>query len=209
MMNGCFITFEGTEGSGKTTIIKKIEAYYKARGFKVIATREPGGSEIAEQIRNVILDVKNLKMDAVTEAMLYAASRRQHLIDVIIPYLKQGYIVFCDRFIDSSLAYQGWGRGLGIDKVYQMNLLATDGILPDLTVYIDVDPQVGIKRIKENKRAEDRLDLEDLAFHQKVYSGYREVAKRFKDRFVTVEGNRTADAVYLDVLKIIDEYIGR
>ena len=122
-MKGLFITFEGTEGSGKTTLIDQIANYYSNKGFRVVKTREPGGSKIAEDIRNVILDVNNTNMDPITEALLYAASRRQHLYEKVIPYLEQGYLVLCDRFIDSSLAYQGYARGLGIKKYTKLTSL--------------------------------------------------------------------------------------
>ncbi len=206
-MKGFFITFEGTEGSGKTTVIEKVEAYYIEKGYQVIRTREPGGSKIAEDIRNVILDVDNVKMDSITEAMLYAASRRQHLVEKVIPYLEQGYIVLCDRFIDSSLAYQGYARGLGIDKVYQMNLMATNGLLPDATIYVDVRPEVGLSRIKSNNREQNRLDLEKLSFHQNVYDGYHKVAGMFKDRFKVVNGEQTREKVFEDTIDILNQLI--
>ena len=206
-MKGFFITFEGTEGSGKTTVIEKVEAYYIEKGYQVIRTREPGGSKIAEDIRNVILDVDNVKMDSITEAMLYAASRRQHLVEKVIPYLEQGYIVLCDRFIDSSLAYQGYARGLGIDKVYQMNLMATNGLLPDATIYVDVRPEVGLSRIKSNNREQNRLDLEKLSFHQNVYDGYHIVAEMFKDRFKVVNGEQTREKVFEDTIDILNQLI--
>ena len=208
-MKGYFITFEGTEGSGKTTVIEKIEEYYKEKGYNVIRTREPGGSKIAEDIRNVILDVNNTAMDSITEALLYAASRRQHLVEKVIPYLEKGYIVLCDRFIDSSLAYQGYARGLGIDKVYEMNLIATNGLLPDATIYVDVRPEVGLSRIKTNNREQNRLDLEKLTFHQKVYDGYSEVAKKFKNRFRVINGEHSRDEVLNDTIKVLDEIIGK
>ena len=206
-MKGYFITFEGTEGSGKTTVIEKVEQYYKDRGYKVVRTREPGGSKIADDIRNVILDVNNTNMDAITEAMLYAASRRQHLVEKVIPYLEQGYIVLCDRFIDSSLAYQGHARGLGIDKVYQMNLMATNGLLPDATIYIDVKPEVGLSRIKSNHREQNRLDLEKMSFHEKVYEGYYLVSKMFEDRFKVVNGDQERENVLNDTLTVLNNII--
>lgn len=186
-----FISFEGGEGSGKTTIIENLYRDLSEMGFLLIKTREPGGSRIAEQIRNVILDVNNVKMDYRTEALLYAASRRQHLTEVIVPALKENKIVLCDRYIDSSLAYQGYARGLGIDEVYKINQYATDGIMPDLTFYIDVSPEEGLKRIRKSDRIMDRLDLEQCAFHQKVQEGYRQVAKLFKNRIAVIDGNRT------------------
>lgn len=206
-MKGYFITFEGTEGSGKTTVIEKVEQYYISKGYNVIRTREPGGSKIAEDIRNVILDVNNTNMDAITEAMLYAASRRQHLVEKVIPYLEQGYIVLCDRFIDSSLAYQGHARGLGIEKVYQMNLMATNGLLPDATIYIDVKPEVGLSRIKSNNREQNRLDLEKISFHEKVYEGYYLVSQMFKERFKVINGDQERESVLNDTLVVLNNII--
>lgn len=206
-MKGFFITFEGTEGSGKTTVIEKVVKYYIDKGYKVIKTREPGGSKIAEDIRNIILDVNNTNMDAITEAMLYAASRRQHLVEKVIPYLEQGYIVLCDRFIDSSLAYQGYARGLGIEKVYQLNLIATNGLLPLKTIYIDVHPEIGLSRIKNNNREQNRLDLEKLSFHQKVYEGYNQVSNMFKDRFIVINGEQEQEKVFNDTVEVLNTII--
>lgn len=206
-MKGYFITLEGTEGSGKTTIIEKLTNYYTNKGYKVIRTREPGGSKIAEDIRNIILDVNNTTMDSITEAMLYAASRRQHLVEKVIPYLEKGYIVLCDRFIDSSLAYQGYARGLGIDKVYQLNLIATNGLLPDATVYIDVHPKVGLARIKANNREQNRLDLEKLSFHEKVYEGYHQVSQMFKERFIVINGEQNQEKVFDDTINALNTVI--
>lgn len=206
-MKGYFITFEGTEGSGKTTVIEKVEQYYINKGYNVIRTREPGGSKIAEDIRNVILDVNNTNMDSITEAMLYAASRRQHLVEKVIPYLEKGYIVLCDRFIDSSLAYQGHARGLGIEKVYQLNLIATNGILPDATIYVDVLPEVGLARIKSNNREQNRLDLEKISFHQKVYEGYAKVSEMFNERFKVINGDQEREKVFNDTIKVLNKLI--
>lgn len=206
-MKGLFITFEGTEGSGKTTLIDKVENYLNEKGFKVVKTREPGGIKIAEQIRNVILDVNNTKMDKITEALLYAASRRQHLVEKVLPNLEKGYIVICDRFIDSSLAYQGYARGIGIDKVYKINLSATDGILPDYTFYIDVRPEVGLARIAKNNREQNRLDLENINFHKNVYEGYKQVEKLFPERFININGEQSIDMVFNDIKNKLDSIL--
>lgn len=203
-MKGIFITFEGTEGSGKTTLIEQVAKHYKELGLTVITTREPGGSKIAEDIRNVILDVNNTNMDSITEALLYAASRRQHLCEKVIPNLEEGHIVLCDRFIDSSLAYQGYARGLGIEKVYQVNQFATNGLLPDVTIYVNVHPEVGLARIKSNNREENRLDLEKIDFHKKVYEGYYQVSQMFKERFKVVDGEKSREQVYAETIAIID-----
>ena len=164
-MKGIFITLEGGEGSGKTTIAKMLKEVLEPQKHVVI-TREPGGVKIAEEIRNVIVDVNNTEMDARTEALLYAASRRQHLVEKVMPVLAQGGIVICDRFIDSSLVYQGIGRGLGIENVYNMNLFATEGVMPDLTLFFDIKPEEALKRINmDDEREVNRLDLEKIDFH--------------------------------------------
>ena len=206
-MKGIFITFEGCEGSGKTTVINSIYDILINSGYSVIKTREPGGSKIAEDIRNVILDVENTEMDDITEALLYAASRRQHLVEKVIPYLEKGYIVICDRFLDSSLAYQGYARGIGIDKVYNINMSATDGLLPDLTIYIDLDPEIGLNRISTNNREQNRLDKEKLSFHKKVYEGYQKVQEMFSDRVISIDGNQDREHVLNDTLKVIKTFI--
>lgn len=206
-MNKRFITFEGGEGTGKTTLIEKLMVDLKDAGFDAIKTREPGGSKISEQIRNVILNVENTEMEYMTEALLYAASRCQHLEEVIKPALNAGKVVICDRYIDSSLAYQGVARDLGIDKVYKINDYAISGFYPDLTIYIDVDPEIGLARIKQNHRDMDRLDLEKIAFHNKVRSGYLEVAKMFPDRIKVIDGNDTIDNIYKKIKEIVFDSI--
>lgn len=198
-MNMKFITFEGGEGSGKTTIIKMLTDELIKNGVDFIVSREPGGSKISEEIRNIILNVDNKEMDYMTEALLYAASRRQHLKEIVWPSIKEGKLVVCDRYLDSSLVYQGRARGLGVDRVYDINMHATDGFLPDLTIYLDVTPEVGLGRIKSNNRDVNRLDLEKMAFHEDVRKGYLEIAERFNNRIVVVDANRDIAEVYSDV----------
>lgn len=203
-MSGLFITLEGPEGSGKTTAALKMVDTLKTLGYEVVYTREPGGIEIAEQIRQVILDPKNTAMDAKTEALLYAASRRQHLVEKVMPALKEGKIVLCDRFVDSSLVYQGMGRGLGIDTVYQMNLFAIEDVMPDLTIFFDVKPEVGLARIAaDSNREVNRLDMETIDFHHKVYNGYVEVAKHFPNRIVTVDASKDKDEVFDQCMNLV------
>ena len=146
-------------------------------------------------------------MDKITEALLYAASRRQHLVEKVLPNLEKGYIVICDRFIDSSLAYQGYARGIGIDKVYKINLSATDGILPDYTFYIDVRPEVGLARIAKNNREQNRLDLENINFHKNVYEGYKQVEKLFPERFININGEQSIDMVFNDIKNKLDSIL--
>jgi len=198
------ITLEGVEGSGKSTVINYIKDFLENKGHHVVVTREPGGIDIAEQIRSVILDKKNVEMDGRTEALMYAAARRQHLVEKIMPALSDGKIVLCDRFIDSSLAYQGNARGLGIDEVFAINKFAIGTFMPNLTLYLDLDPQIGLNRISENKGREvNRLDLEELSFHIKVREGYEEVLKRFPKRIVKVNANQEIQDVISDIQGIL------
>ncbi|MEG1565682.1 MAG: dTMP kinase [Bacilli bacterium] len=191
-----FITFEGPEGSGKTSVMKVVAERFIAEGKNIILTREPGGTEIAEQIRNVILDKKNTSLDPIAEALLYAASRRQHLVEKIWPALKEGKIVFCDRFLDSSLAYQGGARGLGIDNVLGINMFATEGFFPQLTLLFDIVPEQGLERISANKNREvNRLDLEKITFHHKVRNTFLELAKQYKDRYIIIDASLPFDDV--------------
>lgn len=200
-----FITFEGGEGAGKSTAIKRIVEKLTSEGYEIVLTREPGGTPIAEEIRNVILDKKNTAMDPRTEALLYAASRRQHLVEKVIPALKEGKLVLCDRFIDSSLAYQGGAREIGIDNVYNMNLFATEGMLPDLTILFDIKPEEGLARIAANSQREvNRLDVEKLAFHNKVRDSFHELAKKFPERFVIIDASKGPDEVFEESYKAIE-----
>lgn len=207
-MGGLFISFEGGEGSGKTTIAKMIKKQLEKEGYKVTLTREPGGVDIAEKIRNVIVDVNNSSMDKKTEALLYAASRRQHLVEKVIPALNNNEIVICDRFIDSSLVYQGIARGIGIDEVYQMNLFATENILPKRTIFFDIKPELGLERIYANKNREiNRLDLESIEFHNKVYEGYLLLCDKYAQRIKKIDASLDIDSVYQQVLFIIREIL--
>ena len=204
-MKSYFISFEGPDGSGKSTVLKQVVAEIGPRlKTQYLVTREPGGSKIAEKIRQLILDPVNEEMSAKTEALLYAASRSQHMFETVIPALKAGKIVFSDRFVDSSLAYQGAGRELGVAAVKQINDFATSKIEPDLTIFLDVKPQVGLTRIaKERAGQEDRLEQEKLNFHQKVYQGYQEVIKAHPERIKVVDANKPFNLVVKDCVKII------
>lgn len=206
-MKGKFITLEGPDGSGKTTVSLKIVQLLQHQGYKVMLTREPGGVDIAEQIRNVILDKKNTAMDAKTEALLYAAARRQHLVEKVLPALQQGYIVICDRFVDSSLAYQGVGRQLGIDKVYAINLFAIEDIMPDKTIFFDIDYQLGLQRIRKNERVSDRMDEASQDFHKMVYDGYLQICQKYADRIVKIDASQDVDHVVEAAMKEIKKVL--
>lgn len=176
MKNGLFISIEGPDGSGKSTQIEVLRKYFEKQGIDVLLTREPGGTPISEKIREIILDKNNMEMDDMTEALLYAASRAQHVAEVIKPALAAGKIVICDRFIDSSIAYQGYGRELG-DCVRVINEYAVRGCIPDMTFLMKMDPKVGKERISESEQ--DRLEQEKLDFHRRVFDGYIEMERAF------------------------------
>jgi len=208
MQNGCFIVFEGGEGSGKSTILEKIYNWMIEEKKQCIKTREPGGIKISEQIREVILNAENIKMDGRTEALLYAAARRQHLVEKVIPALKEGKIVLCDRFIDSSLAYQGFARGLGIEEIYKINEFAIDGCMPNISILFDIEPAVGLDRINKDKDREiNRIDLEKIDFHNRVREGYNEIFETSKGRMIKIDASKTIEQVYEDVKKIIMVHI--
>ncbi|WP_026673702.1 dTMP kinase [Alkalihalobacterium bogoriense] len=208
MNKGIFITIEGGEGAGKTTILKKVADQLQHQGIKTIVTREPGGIKIAEAIRSVILDKANTAMDARTEALLYAAARRQHLVEKVIPAINDGYVVLCDRFIDSSLAYQGVARGIGIHEVRTINEFAIEGYMPDLTLFFDIDPSEGLKRIsKDSNREINRLDLEANAFHEKVRKGYEQVVNEYRERIIVIDANQPVDVVFKEAMAVIENRI--
>lgn len=205
MKEGTFITIEGPDGSGKSTIVKMIEKYLNEKQVNYISTREPGGIHISEQIREVILNTKNTSMDGRTEALLYAAARRQHLVEKVIPALKAGKIVICDRFIDSSLAYQGYARGIGMEEVMNINEFAIDKYMPNLTLYLDIEPKLGLERILKNKNREvNRLDLENLNFHEKVREGYLKILKQYPDRVKKIDASQSLDNVFDDVKNFLN-----
>lgn len=197
MAKGLFITFEGGEGSGKTSIITRLVPMLEKLGQDVLTSREPGGVKIAEDIRNIILNPENTQMCYETEALLFAASRMQHLREKVIPALESGKLVICDRYLDSSLVYQGYSRGLGLEKVMQVNAFALE-YMPEKTFFIDVKPSVGLERLKGREKC-DRLDKEKLEFHDKIYQGYKELARLYPDRIVTINGERDIEEIVLDI----------
>lgn len=206
MHKGIFITFEGNDGSGKTTISKKVYESLLEKGYPVIYTREPGGIDIAEKIRTIILDPNHTAMDARCEALLYAASRRQHLVEKILPALEQGKIVLCDRFVDSSLAYQGIGRGIGIDEVLRINEFAIEKHMPDATIFLTVSLKTGMQRVNARGNL-DRMDQEANDFHQRVADGYEKVRKMFADRMFEIDAEADMETVYKAALKKCEEII--
>ncbi|RIW29890.1 dTMP kinase [Bacillus salacetis] len=208
MEQGIFITVEGPEGAGKSTIIKQMAEELAGKGHEVVLTREPGGITIAEEIREVILNPKHTEMDERTEALLYAAARRQHLAEKVIPALENKQIVLCDRFLDSSLAYQGHARGIGMEEVYSINQFAIGNTMPDITLYFDVEPEVGLQRISKHQGREvNRLDLETLEFHERVREGYLMLLEKFPDRIKKIDAGKSFTEVYQHAFNIVEKYI--
>ncbi|MDD3393889.1 MAG: dTMP kinase [Clostridia bacterium] len=207
-MRGFFISVEGSDGSGKSTQIKKIEAYLKKMNQEILLTREPGGTVISEKIRELLLDPSNQAMKAKTEMLLYAAARAQHLEEFILPNLAQGRSVLTDRFTDSSIAYQGFGRELG-EVVAEVNFIATGGISPDITFFLELPPDVGIARKKaEENHTMDRLEMEKQEFHQRVYNGYKTLCDLQGQRICRIDATQDIDAVFAQIQAGLDRLFG-
>jgi len=209
MKNGIIISFEGPDGAGKTTVLEQVFPVLQEKGYDIVTTREPGGVEIAERIRDVILDVNHVAMDSKTELLLYMAARRQHYVEKVLPAVEAGKVVLIDRFIDSSIAYQGAGRGLDKDIITRLNDFATDGRKPDLTLYFDVESEIGLARIAKNTEREvNRLDLEKLDMHKRVREGYLALTEQEK-RIVTIDASRELADVVSETLHTILEQLAK
>lgn len=205
MNKGLFITFEGGEGSGKSTVIQQVKQQLLNKQLDVFVTREPGGSRIGEDIRQILLNHENTNMDPLTESYLFAASRRQHLIECIVPKLDADVVVLCDRYVDSSIVYQGYARGIGVEQVAAINKVVIEDYLPQLTFFIDVSPEIALSRIQTG-RHQNRLDVESSQFHQKVYEGYMLLAAQ-TSRIKRIEGDQPIEQVVADIMKYINEYL--
>ncbi|WP_394011618.1 dTMP kinase [Anaerococcus cruorum] len=205
-MNGKLIVFEGPDGSGKTTILKKVNEKLTDEGYKLKLVREPGGTDISEKIREIIIDNDNINMAAKTESLLFAASRAQLVEEKLRPALENGEIILCDRFVLSSLLYQGVGRGLGIDEVKTINDFATGDIKPDLTIFFNIDYKTALVRKRANFSA-DRLENEDFDFHKRIFDAYISIADRYKDDIKQVDATRSIEEVSTDVLKLIKDLL--
>lgn len=202
-MEGKFIVFEGPDGSGKTTQLKLLAQKLVEFGYDVVTTREPGGTKISEDIRNILLDVKNIEMHSKTEAFLYASARAQHVEELIKPALKAGKMVLCDRFTDSTIAYQGYGRNLDKEFLTDINKLATGGLKPDLTIILDLDPLLAKERIRKNREAlEDRIEQEKLDFHQRVRQGFLKLAQENPQKYLVIDGTLACEEI---AQKVLDE----
>ena len=201
---GKFITFEGCDGCGKSTQLRLLSEYLEKNGVPHIFTREPGGGKISEAIREILLNGKNSEMTDACEALLYAAARVQHLSDRVEPALNEGKLVVCDRYVDSSLAYHAYARGLGTDFIGKINAYALEHYLPDVTVFIDLTPEAAFKR-KHGADENDRLEQAGMAFHRRVYEGYKAIAAENPERVVCVDGNQTPDEIFTEVVRILKE----
>ena len=204
MARGKFITFEGCDGSGKSTQLRLLSEYWTKNGIAHIFTREPGGGKISEAIREILLSGKNMEMTDECEALLYAASRVQHLSDRVEPALSKGELVVCDRYVDSSLAYQAYARGLGVEFIEKINSFALEKYLPDVTVFIDLTPEAAFKR-KHGADENDRLEQAGMAFHKRVYEGYKALSEKYPQRIVCVNGEQTPQEIFACVLEILKE----
>lgn len=199
-----FITFEGSEGSGKSTQIKMLAAHLRQRGYEVLVTREPGGTHIGEQVRHCLHDVQNKEMTAAAEALLYSASRSQLVREVIIPALEKGVVVICDRFADSTIAYQGYGRQLDLEALVTITHFATGGLKPDLTILFDIDVEEGLSRRTAGGEEMNRMDLQELGFYKRVRNGYKELVKKEPERWVIVDASRPPDEIQDVVRRSVD-----
>lgn len=200
-----FITLEGPEGSGKSTQILRLAASLREAGYSVVATREPGGTPIGDQIRNVLHDTANTAMSPMAEVLLYSASRAQLVEEIIRPALESGYVVICDRYADSTIAYQGYGRGLDRTMLADITAYATGGLVPDLTVFLDLDVTEGISRRRNEGEEMNRLDLEEIAFHERVRAGYHHLAAAGPSRWVKVDAGRPVSSIAVDIREIVFE----
>lgn len=207
-MKGKFLVFEGIDGSGKTTQLKLLGDKLATRGYPVLFTREPGGTRIGETVRDLLLDPQHSELVPVAEAFLYAAARAQHVAQVILPALQEGKIVLCDRFLDSSLAYQGYGRGLDVGQLEKLNEVATAGLKPDLVLLLDFLCDTGMDRIAESGREVDRIEQEDRVFHRKVRAGYLALAERDANRYRVIDANRSIDQIHGDIVRVVEEILG-
>lgn len=205
-VKGIFITLEGPDGSGKSTITKLLSEYLKEKGHDVLTTREPGGTKISEDIRKIILDSRNTSMSDTTEALLYAASRAQHVSQKISPAINEGKIIICDRFVLSSLVYQGIGRGLGVDKVKAINDFAIQGVEPDLILFFDISPEIALKR-KTRKNRGDRLEREKIDFHNKVYEGYLSLIELYEGKIKVIDATKTKEKTFEQVKNLVDNLL--
>ncbi|KPK77229.1 MAG: hypothetical protein AMJ89_02860 [candidate division Zixibacteria bacterium SM23_73] len=208
-MAGFFITFEGIDFCGKTTQAKKLANYLREKGYEVVLIREPGGEKISEKIRKILLSERNKEMTHMTELLLYIASRAQLTQRIILPALKEKKIVICDRYSDSTLAYQGYGRGLNKSMIRNLNQVASSGLSPNLTILLDVPVKVCLKRRAKEKKGKDRLEKEKLEFHQKIRDGYLKIAQKNKKRIKIIDGRKDQEKTWQKVKSAADSFFNK
>ncbi len=208
-MAGFFITFEGIDCCGKTTQARKLVSYLRRRGHQVLLVREPGGERIAERIRRILLSEKNSEMSLISELLLYQSARAQLTERMILPALKEGKVVVCDRYADSSLAYQGYGRGLNKKMIKQLNQISTSGLVPDLTILLDLPVKISFRRKEKEKRKKDRLERERFEFHQRTRRGYLTIARQNRRRIKLIDGTKDIDETWQNVRKVVDSFFGK
>ncbi len=204
-MKGVFVTFEGCEGSGKSTQLKLLKEHFERECVDFVFAREPGGTEISEKIRQIILDKNNEKLGSKCESLLYAASRVQLLDEVVMPALKEGKVVLLDRYIDSSFAYQAFARGLGFDFVESVNRFAVENCMPNLTIFLDIDPKAAFER-KGGADKNDRVELAGLDFHEKVYLGYLELVKKYPERIKRIDGTKSKEEIHREIVRLLQNF---
>jgi dTMP kinase len=201
-MSGKFLVFEGVEGCGKTSQIQRTQEWLQSLNISAIVTREPGGTELGLHLRQLLLEAESTSITNKTELLLYAADRSQHVDQIIKPALAEGKVVLCDRYTDSTIAYQGWGRGISLEMIEQLNLLATGGLQSNLTILLDIDPEISFNRIVA-KRKLDRMEQADLAFHHRVRQGFLSLAEKFPERIVAIDANQNIDKVTADIQQLL------
>ena len=209
-MKGCFITFEGIDGSGKTTQIARMHTFLQEHGYEVVLTREPGGTRISDRIRELLLNPEHHEMEEATEVLLYAASRAQHVREKIVPALEQGKIVLCDRFLDASLAYQGYGLGLSLSDILAVNRFATGGVVPDRTYFLELPLDVSRERLAarfSSQEGPDRIEQKPASYHERVYEGFFEIRTQHPERIVPINANRSLEEIQQDLQDDILEYL--
>lgn len=208
MKKGIFITIEGTDGSGKSTQIRNIEAFLREQGYDVVVTRDPGGTDISENIRRIILNPDNTKMARTTELLLYYAARAQLAAELINPAIAEGKIVICDRYIDSTYVYQGFGRGFEKEAIDRLNDISLSGIYPDITFFLDISPEIAMKR-RQNASSLDRIEKEKMDFHMKVYNGYKKLCEMFPDRIQSIDASKEPQKVFDDIKMILSNFLNK
>lgn len=207
MERGRFISVEGIDGSGKSLLVPRLGQWIREQGYPVTLTREPGGTPVGEMIRHIVLEVKDAPISPMTEMLLFAASRAQHVAQVIVPALKNGHIVLCDRYVDSSIAYQGAARGLGDEDVMAVNLLAVGGLIPDLTLFLDIGLDEAARRQQGRPEKADRLDREALAFHWEGRKAFHALLEKYPDRIVCIDGEKSPDAVFSECVQVVSRLL--